>query len=171
MSYIAAPLAFWLLPLTIGWGVAMANGNGAQSVPEGRATTLPACEIRVDQRGDSIVLEGLVSGRGDLSGSYHLQVRQNGLGSSNISQSGDFKVRAAGSLGIVSIARSAGSYFATLTVSWDDGTADCVAQAPKSRKVKFFDEKSVLPGASDPPQAPAPPVQPKRGALDAAVSE
>jgi hypothetical protein len=69
-----------------------------------------------------------------------MQVRQNGLGSSRISQSGDLKVLAAApsSLGIVSLAKSAGDYFATLTVSWDDGTADCVAQAPKSRKVELL---------------------------------
>jgi len=99
-----------------------------------------------------------------------MQVRQKGLGSSRISQSGDFKVLAGapGSLGIVSLAKSAGDYFATLTVSWDDGTADCVAQAPKSRKVKLLDKNNVLPSASEAPSAP---VQPHRGALDPAASE
>jgi hypothetical protein len=48
------------------------------------------------------------------------------------------------------LAKGAGSYFATLTVNWDDGAADCVAQAPNSRKVKLLDEKSVRPGASAP---------------------
>jgi curli production assembly/transport CsgH protein len=164
-------LAFWMLPLSIGWGaVALANGNGAEAVPEDRIATLPACEIRVHQSGDSIVLEGLVFAPADLSGSYHMQVRQNGLGSSRISQSGDFKVRAGapGSLGIVSLAKAAGSYLATLTVSWDDGTTNCVAQAPKSRKVKLLDKDSVLPGADKPPSAP---VQPHRGALDPAAAE
>ena len=167
MSNTLAPLAFWLLPLSIGWGAtAMANGNSAKAVPEDPI----ACEIRVDQSGESIVLEGLVFAAADLSGFYRMQVRQNGLGSSRISQSDDFKVLAGapGSLGIVSLAKSAGDYFATLTVSWDDGTADCVAQAPKSRKVKLLDKNNVLPSASEAPSAP---VQPHRGALDPAASE
>jgi hypothetical protein len=166
MSNALAPLAFWLLPLSIGWGAtAMANGNSAEAVPEDPI----ACEIRVDQSGESIVLEGFVSGRGNLSGSYQMQVRQKGLGSSRISQSGDFKVLAGapGSLGIVSLAKSAGDYFATLTVTWDDGTADCVAQAPKSRKVELLEKNKVLPSASESLSAPS---QPHRGARDPAAS-
>jgi hypothetical protein len=170
MSNVIATLATWLLPVSIGWGaVALANGDGSESVPDAPLATLPACEIRVDQSGDSIILEGFVFGRADLSGSYHMQVRQKGLGSSRISQSGDFKIPASApsSLGIVSLVKGAGSYFATLTVNWDNGAADCVAQAPNSRKVKLLD-KSLLPGASDPPQAPAFPA-PKRGALEPAA--
>ena len=166
MSNALAPLAFWLLPLSIGWGAtAMANGNSAKAVPEDPI----ACEIRVDQSGESIVLEGLVFAAADLSGFYRMQVRQNGLGSSRISQSGDFKVRAGtpGSLGIVSLAKGAGNYFATLTVNWDDGASDCVAQAPNSRKVKLLDEKSLLPGVSD----PTAPVQPQLGTLDPAAPD
>jgi hypothetical protein len=173
MSNVIVSLAAWLLPLSIGWGaVAVAKGNGSESVPEAPAATLPACEIRVDQGDNSIVLEGLVFAPADLTGSYHMQVRQKGLGSSAISQSGDFKVLAGApsSLGIVSLAKGAGSYFATLTVSWDDGADDCVAQAPDSRKVKL-DETSVLPGASDPRQAPAAPIQPQRGTLDPPAPE
>jgi len=98
-----------------------------------------------------------------------MQVRQKGLGSSRISQSGDFKVLAGapGSLGIVSLAKSAGDYFATLTVTWDDGTADCVAQAPKSRKVELLEKNKVLPSASESLSAPS---QPHRGARDPAAS-
>ena len=171
MSNVMAPLAFWLLPLSIGWGsTVMANANGAEAVHENPIATLPACEIRVDQSVESIVLEGLVFAAADLSGFYRMQVRQNGLGSSRISQSGDFKVLAGapGTLGIVSLAKSAGDYFATLTVSWDDGTADCVAQAPKSRKVKLLDKNNVLPSAGEARSAL---VQPHRGALDPAASE
>ena len=163
MSNVIVPLA----ALIIGWGaVAMANGIDAESVPEAPAARLPACEIHVDQSGDSIVLEGLVFAA-DRSGSYHMQVQQKGLGSSRISQSGDFKVRAGApaSLGIVSLAKGAGSYFATLTVSWEDGSADCLARAPKTRKVKLLDEKNSLPGASEPQAAPQPP----RGTLDPAL--
>jgi hypothetical protein len=174
MSNVIAPLAAWLLPLNIGWAaMGIADGNGGEVVPQGSTGRSPACEIRVHQSDNSIILEGLVFGRADVSGSYHMQVRQKGLGSSRISQSGDFKVRAGApsSLGIVSLAERAGSYFATLTVNWDDGAADCVAHAPKSRKVKLLDEKSVLPGASDPPDAPAAPVQRQSGILDPAAPE
>ena len=163
MSDITALLAFLLLPLSIGWGAsAVANSNRAEAVPEDPIATLPACEIRVDESGNSIVLEGIVFADADLSGSYHMQIRQKGLGSFRISQSGDFQVRAGspGSLGMVSLAKGAGSYFATLSVSWHDGAADCVAQAPKSRKVKLLDKKSALPSASDPQAAPLVPVDP-----------
>jgi hypothetical protein len=167
MSNITALLGFLLLPLSIGWGAsAVANSNRAEAVPQDPLATLPACEIRVDESGNTIVLEGIVFADADLSGSYHMQIRQKGLGSSRIFQSGDFQVRAGapGSLGIVSLAKGAGSYFATLSVRWHDGAADCVAQAPKSRKAKFL-EKSALPSASDTPQAapfgPVAPAAPK----------
>jgi hypothetical protein len=147
----------------------MADGNAGDRGPADRS---PACEIRVHQSGNSIILEGLVFGGADVSGSYHMQVRQKGPGSSRISQSGDFKIPAGtpSSLGIVSLAKGAGSYTATLTVRWNDGAPDCVAQAPNSRKVKL-DEKSILPGASDPPDALIAPVQPQRGALDPGAPE
>jgi hypothetical protein len=168
MPNVIASLTAWLLPLSIGWGaVAVANGNGAEGAPEAPAAKLPACEIRVDQSGNSIILEGLVFGRADVSGSYDMQVRQKGLGSSRISQSGDFKIPAGApsSLGVVSLAKGAGSYFATLTVNWDDGAADCVAEAPKWRKVKLFDEKKTLPGEG--PFASTP-LQPHGDPLDQA---
>jgi len=170
MSNVIAPLAAWLLPFSIGWAaMGIADGNGGGVVPQGSTGRSPACEIRVHQSDNSIILEGLVFGRADVSGSYHMQVRQKGLGSSRISQSGDFKVRAGtpGSLGIVSLAKGAGNYFATLTVNWDDGASDCVAQAPNSRKVKLLDEKSLLPGVSD----PTAPVQPQLGTLDPAAPD
>jgi hypothetical protein len=137
MSNLLVTTAFWLAPFSVIWGVtAMANGNGPEAAPEGYIAKAPECEIRVEQSGDSILLEGLVLAPADVSGSYRMQVRQNGLGSSRISQSGDFKTLggAVNSLGVVSLAKSAGSYIATLTVSWDDGAPDCVAQAPKTRE-------------------------------------
>lgn len=171
MSNVISPLAVWLLPLSIGWAaMAMAGGDGGDGGPADKS---PACEIRADQSGNSIILEGLVFGRADVSGSYHMQVWQKGLGSSRISQSGDFKIPAGApsSLGIVSLAKGGGSYSATLTVRWNDGAADCVAQAPHSRKVKLLNEKSVLPGASEPPDAPVAPVQAQRGAPDPGTPE
>jgi hypothetical protein len=166
------PIATLLLPLSIGWcAVAIVNGNSAGAAPRAPTAKLPACEIRVDQSGNTIILEGLVFGRPDVSGSYHMEVRQRGLGSSAISQNGDFRVPANtyGSLGIVSLSKGVGSYLATLTVSWGDGTADCVAQAPKTRKVKLLDKKSDTPGASGLPQAHGATVQPQRGAPDLAT--
>jgi hypothetical protein len=165
MSNIVITAAFWLAPVSILWAAtAMANGNGPEAIPEDHIAKLPACEIRVGQSGDSIVVEGLVLAAADVSGSYHMQVRQNGLGSSRISQSGDFKVLggATGSLGVVSLPESAGSYIATLTVSWDDGTPDCVAQAPKTRKVRLLGKSSTS-GASGASSAP---VQPDHGTPD-----
>jgi curli production assembly/transport CsgH protein len=159
MSNLLVSAAFWLAPFSIFWGAtAMANGNGAEAIPEDHIAKVPRCEIRIDQNGESIVLEGLVFASADVSGSYHMQVRQNGLGGSRISQSGDFKVLggATGSVGVVSLVKSAGSYIAMLTVTWDDGTPDCVAQAPKTRKVTLLGKGSAS-GASAGSSAPVQP--------------
>jgi hypothetical protein len=163
MSNLLVSAAFCLAPFSIFWGAtAMANGNGAEAIPEDHIAQV--CEIRVDQNGESIVLEGLVFASADVSGSYHMQVRQNGLGSSRISQSGEFNSLGGsiGSLGVVSLVKSAGSYVATLTVSWDDGTPDCVAQAPKTRKARLLGKRNAS-GASEAPSAP---VQPDHGTSD-----
>jgi curli production assembly/transport CsgH protein len=165
MSNLLVTGAFWLAPLSIVWAAtAMANGNGPEAVPEGHIAEVPVCEIRVDQSDDSIVVEGLVHAPAGVSGSYRMQVQQNGSGSSRIFQSGDFKTSdsAVGSLGVVSLAKNAGSYIATLTVNWDDGTPDCVARAPKTRSVKLRG-KSSMSGASG---AFSPPVQTDRSTSD-----
>jgi len=165
MSNLLVTTAFWLAPFSVIWGVtAMANGKGPEAAPEDYIAKAPGCEIRVDESGDSIVLKGLVVAPADASGSYHMQVRQAGLGSSRISQSGEFNSLGGsiGSLGVVSLVKSAGSYAATLTVSWDDGTPDCVAQAPKTRKARLLGKRNAS-GASDAPSAP---VQPDHGTSD-----
>ena len=109
----------------------MTAGDGGQTEAKHAPAKLPACEIRVDQRADSIVLEGLVFAAGTVSGSYQLKVWQHGAGSSAISQSGDFAVPAGGSssLGMVSLSKGAGGYGATLKVNWDDDPVDCKATA------------------------------------------
>ena len=72
MSNITALLAFLLLPFSISWGPsAMANDNGAQATHEAPVATLPACEIRVDESGSSIVLEGVVFADADLDANAH----------------------------------------------------------------------------------------------------
>ena len=71
------------------------------------------------------------------SGSYQLRVSQESAwGSSNIAQSGDFIIESGStaSLGTVSLANGVSRYVAELTVQWDDGAADCVAEAPKRRR-------------------------------------
>jgi hypothetical protein len=165
MSNLLVTGAFWLAPFSIiGGATAIANGNGPEAVPEDHIAKVPACEIRVDQSGDSIVVEGLAFAPAGVSGSYRMQVQQNGSGSSRIFQSGDFKTSASavGSLGVVSLAKNAGSYIATLTVNWDDGTPDGVARAPKTRSVKLLG-KSSMSGASG---AFSPPVQTDRSTSD-----
>jgi len=63
----------------------------------------------------------------------------------------------------VSLSNGITRYVARLTVQWDDGAADCVAEAPKRRKAKLFDEKNTLPGEG--PVASSP-VQPHLDPLD-----
>jgi hypothetical protein len=125
-------LAAWLLPLSVGWGAAaMTGGNDGPAEAKHAPAKLPACQIRVDQRAGSIVLEGLVFAAGTVSGSYELKVWQHGAGSSSISQSGDFAMPAGGSssLGMVSLSKGAGGYGATLKVNWDADPVDCKATA------------------------------------------
>ncbi len=77
------------------------------------------------------MLEGEVFAAHATSGSYQLKIWQNGAGSSSISQGGDFTVPAGGSssLGLVSLP-GAGSYGATLKVSFDNDPVPCKATAP-----------------------------------------
>lgn len=124
------------------------NGNGTWAEEEQTAPLRPRCQLRVDDDGDSIVLEGVVFARKPASGSYQMRVSQvSAGGSSNIAQSGDFIVESGStaSLGTVSLSNRVSRYVAKLTVQWDDGAADCVAEAPRMRKVNLFDEKSPLP--------------------------
>ncbi|MGH6866962.1 MAG: curli-like amyloid fiber formation chaperone CsgH [Methyloceanibacter sp.] len=112
MSPIVTFLTALALPVGIAWGAA--GGGGA------------SCDIRVDQSGQSVTLEGVVSAPTALAGSYELHVAQGGGGGdSDIHQSGEFEVGPGeeSSLGTVSL--SPGRYSATLTVHWDGGGTDC----------------------------------------------
>jgi hypothetical protein len=123
------------------------NGNGTWAEEEQTAPLRPRCQLQVYDDGDSIVLEGVVFARKPASGSYQMRVSQvSAGGSSNIAQSGDFIVESGStaSLGTVSLSNRVSRYVAKLTVQWDDGAADCVAEAPRKRKVNLFDEKSPL---------------------------
>lgn len=170
MTSSVKPLVASLLPLSLAWGaIAMpANGNGTWAEEEETAPQRPRCQLRVDDDGDSIMLEGVVFARNPASGSYQMRVSQVSAGGrSNIAQSGDFIVESdsTASLGTVSLSNGVSRYVAKLTVQWDDGAADCVAETPSKRKVNLFDEKSTLP--SDEPFA-SPPVEPRRDPLDEA---
>jgi hypothetical protein len=170
MTSIVKPLAASLLPLSLAWGALgmPVNGNGTWAEEEQAAPLGPRCQLRLKDYGETIVLEGIVFARRPASGSYQLRVSQESAGgSSDIVQSGDFIVEtgSTASLGTVSLANGVSRYVAELTVQWDDGAADCVAEAPKRRKVKLFDEESTLPG--DEPYASTP-VQPHHDPLDQA---
>jgi hypothetical protein len=123
MSRLLIPAAALLLSLGLSFA--------AQATVHGNSGTLPSCEIRVDQRDDAVMLEGLVSAAEPISGTYQLDIRQNGAGTSQISQSGDFAVPAgsSSSLGMVSLTKTAGGYRATLRVRWNSDAADCKATA------------------------------------------
>lgn len=171
MASIVRPLVASLLPLSLAWGALgmPVKDSGTWAEEEQTVPLRPRCQLRVDGDGDSIVLEGVVFARRSASGSYQLRVSQQSAGgSSNIAQSGDFVIESGStaSLGTVSLANGVSRYVAELTVQWDDGAADCVAEAPKRRKVKFFDEESTLP--SDEPFASTP-LQPDGDPLDQAA--
>jgi hypothetical protein len=129
MLSIVSSLAALLLPLSMAWGAsAMIETNKAHTEVERPASKLPRCEIRVDDRGESVVLEGFVFARAPISGSYQMRVSQNGAGGrAEITQSGEFNVRtgSASSLGIISLSNDHGSYVARLRIHWDSGAADC----------------------------------------------
>lgn len=150
MTSFVRSLVTSLLPLSLAWSALgmPVNGNGTWAEEEQTAPLRPRCQLRVDDDGDRIVLEGVVFARRSASGSYQMRVSQESTGgSSNIAQSGDFIVESGStaSLGTVSLSNRVSRYVAKLTVQWDDGAADCVAEAPRKRKVNLFDEKSPLP--------------------------
>jgi hypothetical protein len=150
MTSFVRSLVTSLLPLSLAWSALgmPVNGNGTWAEEEQTAPLRPRCQLRVDDDGDSIVLEGVVFARKPASGSYQMRVSQKSTGgSSNIAQNGDFIVESGStaSLGTVSLSNRVSRYVAKLTVQWDDGASDCVAEAPRKRKVNLFDEKSPLP--------------------------
>jgi hypothetical protein len=162
MASIVTLLFASVLPSSFVWtGLSMpVNGNGTWAEEEQTAPLHSRCQLRVDEIGNSIVLKGVVFAPKPGSGSYQLRVWQESAGgSSNVIQSGDFTVESgsAASLGTVSLSNGVSRYVAKLTVQWDDGAADCLATAPKRRKVKLFEEKNTPPG--DGPFASTP-VQP-----------
>ena len=151
MASIVTTLAASLLPLSLAWAALgmPVNGNDTWAQEEQAAPVRPRCQLRVDADGESIVLEGVVFARKSVAGSYHLRVsQQNAGGSSDIIQSGDFIVESGStaSLGTVSLSNGVSRYVAKLTVQWDDGAADCLAEAPKRRRVNLFDKENTPPG-------------------------
>jgi hypothetical protein len=146
MPRIMKSLVASLLPLSMAWAVALpVAGSNVPTPAERAAAKLSRCELRVDDRGDSVVLEGLVFARAPVSGSYQLRVSQKGAtGSSDIVQSGDFSIGSGetGPLGIVSLSTNTKRYVAKLSVQWDDGAPECKAGAPKSAKQKLLEQEN-----------------------------
>jgi hypothetical protein len=129
MTRIIGPLAAVLLPLGVSYGAFAMVDNTV--TPHGtKLAKLPACEIHVERKAGSIVLEGEVFAARTVSGSYQFKIWQNGSSSSSISQGGDFTVPAGGSssLGLVSLP-SGGSFGAALTVNFDNDPVACKAGA------------------------------------------
>ncbi|MGE5259641.1 MAG: curli-like amyloid fiber formation chaperone CsgH [Actinomycetota bacterium] len=129
MTRMFASLAAILLSTGVGFAAqAMVQGDGTHQ----GATILkrPACAIRVERAAGSVVLEGEVFAVGAASGSYQLRIWQNGAGTSQISQGGDFTVSpgAKSCLGLVTLPAS-GNYGAALTVTFDGNPVACKATA------------------------------------------
>jgi hypothetical protein len=82
MASILTPLAASLLPLSLAWAALgmPVNGNGTGAQEEQTAPLRPHCQLRIDDDGESIVLEGVVFARRSASGSYDLRVSQESAG-------------------------------------------------------------------------------------------
>jgi hypothetical protein len=146
MTSIVRLLAALLLPPSMAWGAPTLPVNGKGSSPDGERASpvLPRCELQVEDRRDSVVLKGIVVTRAPVSGSYQLRVSQNGAeGRSDIVQTGDFNIESGstGSLGLVSLSKSASRYVAKLIVQWDANVPDCQASAPGGAKQKLLEQK------------------------------
>lgn len=91
------------------------------------------CLIRTEPFSGGIQLEGVVTSKAPLSGTYHFDVRKTGrAGSSSSLQSGDFDVppgeEVIGQVGL-GLERGA-SYDAKLMLRWVGGEASCEASGP-----------------------------------------
>ena len=89
------------------------------------------CEVRTSYRNGMTMLEGVVESDEALSGRYQFRVVSAGRsGSSNIQQGGQFSVDAdeTVTLGRVSLGGSSADYDATLTVTLDGVTTECVEE-------------------------------------------
>lgn len=103
-------------------------GIGAGTASGAASTGAVSCRIDVTERSGGTILEGVVSAKSALKGSYSLVVTKSGDGgSSDINQSGDFNAAPGTetSLGTVSLGGNGGNYKARLTVTWDGRSTDC----------------------------------------------
>jgi hypothetical protein len=125
MSVVTAPLAGWFVPAALGVGAIGVIASGIERVD---ASQPMRCEIQVKERGNAVALEGVVFAKTAVTGSYQLRVsKSGGGGSSDISQSGDFRAGPGepSTLGTVTLGGDGGSYIARLTVTWDGGSIEC----------------------------------------------
>lgn len=101
------------------------GGNGALAAGTSDGTR---CELKIGKRAGMTTLEGFVSARTAISGSYRISVTSaGGGGGSDIDQSGAFAAKPGqpASLGVVSMGGNSGKYAADLTVTWNSGTTHC----------------------------------------------
>lgn len=112
------PAVLGLAAIAAGAGAAGAGSYGSQPL---------RCEIQVDERGNSVALEGLVFAKSAIEGSYHLTVsKSGGSGSSEINQSGGFSAGPGGPASLASVTLGGGgSYIARLRVTWDGHSVEC----------------------------------------------
>lgn len=133
MFKIFRTLAVPFVPLALTMGVfGMIDGNGSNA-EAGQGGKPVQCEIRVSDIGGMVTLEGMVYSKQAISGSYRLEVYQDGdTGNAAINQGGSFSTGPGGSssLGVVTLGSDGRtSYVAKLKVNWNGGSAKCVERA------------------------------------------
>lgn len=114
LTWLVLPLALSALGLA-----------GTAGMAQAASTTAVQCDVRVTDAGGERTLEAVIKTAQPLTGSYQLDVSTSGGGnSSSTSQSDDFSV-GAGETVLSSTSFNAGSYAATLEVTWGGGSVSC----------------------------------------------
>lgn len=118
-----------IVTLALGLGVmVMAAQSGENGMNAQAADGSVRCEIKIEEIGAGVQLQGVVTANRAVQGAYELQVSKSGGGGrSNISQAGDFDARpnVPAKLGIVQLGGDGGTYRATLKVMWDGEEIEC----------------------------------------------
>lgn len=122
------PLAARALPLLCGLGLVGLAAGAGQAASDGGPVR---CEIRAENAGGMIVLQGVVHADADTSGTYRFKVKSTGSGgNSDISQGGSFTAgpdRPA-MLGRVMLGGGGAIYDASLDVTSAGATVSCSEQ-------------------------------------------
>ena len=116
-----------MLPMAFAAGVAAIS----TAVNAGADASSPVrCEINAKRSGNSTTLDGVVTAKRGIKGSYRLSItKSGGGGQSDIDQSGLFSAApgAAATVGTVTLG-GPGSFVAILTITGDGKTTDCSRQ-------------------------------------------